>query len=247
MREKDSPRKLFGLCMAALLFFSGAQAWAFSFAPMSTTIGSSGAEAVMTYTVFNDSDRKIAVSIKAMNRSIDAQGGETTTPANSSFLIFPSRVVLNPMTSQAVKVQYRGPGALQSEAAYRIVAEQLPIDFAKSDGSSVSILLTYVAALYVSPRDALADVILVSAVGVEKENQRGIMITLKNKGTRHAMIANPVVRIGQGLAAREFSGETTSAINGQNILAGGERVFFMPWEAATTGSVYEGTFRAEIE
>lgn len=236
---------LFSLTLFFVVYIS--HATAFSFAPMSSTIGNSGAEAVITYTVSNDTDKKIAVTIKAMHRLIDANGAETTTPANESFLIFPSRVVLNPMTSQLVKVQYRGPSAILREAAYRIVAEQLPVDFTKSDGSAVNILLTYVAALYVSPSNALADVVVMDAVGSEYQNKRGIVITLKNKGTKHAMIAEPIVQIRQGPIFVEFAEEATSAINGQNILAGGERVFFLPWDSAIVGTVYKGTFSAEIE
>jgi len=224
-------------------------AGAFSFSPMTVSIGSSGASAVMTYKVTNDSDQQTAVSIKVTTRTIDEAGKETNSPADKEFLVFPARVVLKPRSSQNVKVQYRGNPAISSEVAYRVFAEQLPVDFSKSQSSGVSILLTYVAALYVSPKNAAAKLVIDRAIGSQKDGKQGIDITVKNDGTQHALISNPVIRISQGagLSALEFTGDSASAIDGQNILAKSARTFFVPWEAAVNGVVYEGTFDAEID
>jgi len=222
---------------------------AFSFSPMTVSIGTSGATAVMTYKVTNESDQQTAVSIKVATRSIDATGKETNEAADKLFLVFPSRVVLKPNSSQSVKVQYRGNPAIASEVAYRVIAEQLPVDFTKSTASGVSILLTYVAALYVTPKNVAPKLVLAQATGIEKEGQRGLEVTVRNEGTKHALIANPVIRVtqGSGLPTLEFIGTPVSAIDGQNILALSVRTFFVPWEAAVTGTTYEGAFDAEIE
>jgi fimbrial chaperone protein len=224
-------------------------AGAFSFSPMTVSIASSGAGAVMTYKVTNDSDQQTAVSIKVTTRTIDEAGKETNAPADKEFLVFPARVVLKPRSSQNVKVQYRGNPAVTSEVSYRVFAEQLPVDFSKSTTSGVSILLTYVAALYVSPKNAAAKLVIDKAVGSQKDGKQGIDVTVKNEGTRHALIANPVIKINQagGLSALEFTGESASAIDGQNILAKSARTFFVPWEAAVNGTAYEGTFNAELD
>jgi len=222
---------------------------AFSFSPMTVSISPSGATAVMTYKVTNESDQQTAVSIKVATRSIDATGKETNEPADKLFLVFPSRVVLKPNSSQSVKVQYRGNAAIASEAAYRVIAEQLPVDFSKSTSSGVSILLTYVAALYVTPKNATPKLALALVTGVQKDGNQGIEVTVRNEGTKHALIANPVIRIKQGAGTQplEFTGTSASAIDGQNILALSARTFFVPWEAAVTGTGYEGAFDAEIE
>lgn len=224
-------------------------AGAFSFSPMTVSIGSSGSAAVMTYKVTNDSNQQTAVSIKVTTRVIDETGKETNEPADKLFLVFPARVVLKPNSSQNVKVQYRGPANISTEQSYRVFAEQLPVDFSKSTSSGVSILLTYVAALYVSPKNAAAKLVIDRAVGSQKDGRTGLEITLKNDGTRHALISNPVIRINQaaGLPALEFAGEPASEIDGKNILSKSTRVFFVPWEAAVTGVAYEGTFDAELD
>jgi fimbrial chaperone protein len=222
---------------------------AFSFSPMTVSVGSSGSSALMTYKVTNDSDQQTAVSIKVTTRTINETGKETNAPADKEFLVFPARVVLKPRSSQNVKVQYRGNPAITSEVAYRVFAEQLPVDFSKSSSSGVSILLTYVAALYVTPKDAAAKLVIDKAVGSQKDGRPGLEIRLKNDGTKHALISNPVVRIsqGSGLPSLEFAGEPASEIDGKNILAKSARSFFVPWDAAVHGVAYEGTFDAEFE
>ena len=222
---------------------------AFSFSPMTVSIAPSGANAVMTYKVTNESDQQTAVSIKVATRVIDAAGIETNQPADKLFLVFPARVVLKPNSSQNVKVQYRGTAALTSEQAYRVMAEQLPVDFTKSTSSGVNILLTYVAALYVTPKNVEPKLVFDRAVGVNNDENPGLQVTVKNIGTKHALLSNPLLKIIQagGNAPLEFSGGTTAAVDGQNILALSERTFFVPWEAAVVGMNYTGSFTAEIE
>jgi fimbrial chaperone protein len=201
----------------------------------------------MTYRVTNESDQQTAVAIKVATRVIDAAGKESNEPADKLFLVFPSRVVLKPNSAQNVKVQYRGPANLSAEAAYRVIAEQLPVDFTKSSSSGVSILLTYVAALYVTPKNAAPKLAVSSAEGVLTEDGPGLRVTVKNEGTKHALISNPVLSVKQNSMKVEFSGEAAAGIDGQNILAFSERSFFVPWEAAVMGATYEGDFDAEIE
>jgi len=237
---------VFKFIFFAILVMSGT---AFSFSPMTVSIGSSGATAVMTYKVNNDSNQQTAVSIKVTTRVIDETGKETNEPADKLFLVFPARVVLKPNSSQNVKVQYRGPATIAAEQSYRVFAEQLPVDFSKSTSSGVSILLTYVTALYVTPKNAAVKLVIERAVGSQKDGKPGLNVTLKNDGTKHALISNPVIKINQpaGMPALEFIGESASAIDGQNILAKSIRTFFVPWEAAVNGAAYEGAFDAEIE
>lgn len=244
-------RALPSLLLIALFFLAIglSSAGAFSFSPMTVSIAPSGSNAVMTYKVTNESDQQTAVAIKVTTRVIDSAGVEKNEPADKLFLVFPARVVLKPNSSQNVKVQYRGSATISTEAAYRVYAEQLPVDFTKSTTSGVNILLTYVAALYVTPKNAVPKLAFDKAVGAVQDGKAGLQVTVKNTGTKHALLANPVVKITQaaGAAPLEFSGDAVAAIDGQNILAQSDRIFFMPWDAAVAGQSYSGTFNAEIE
>ncbi len=219
----------------------------FSFSPMTVSISPSGATAVMTYKVTNESDQQTAVSIKVTTRVIDTSGKETNEPADKLFLVFPARVVLKANSSQNVKVQYRGPANIGSEQAFRVVAEQLPVDFSKSTSSGVSILLTYVAALYVTPKNAAPKLVVAKAMGSQKDGLQGLDLTVKNEGTQHALISNPIIKMNSNGSDIEFSGEAVGALDGQNILALSERIVFVPWSAAVIGTSYEGSIVAELD
>jgi fimbrial chaperone protein len=214
---------------------------------MTVSISPSGAAAVMTYKVTNESDQQTAVSIKVTTRVINANGKETNEPADKLFLVFPARVVLKPNSSQNVKVQYRGPANISSEQAYRVIAEQLPVDFSKSTSSGVSILLTYVAALYVTPKNAAPKLVVAKAVGSQKDGTQGIEVTVKNEGSGHALISNPIIKINDNGTDVELAGAAVQALDGQNILALSERVVFVPWAAAVNGASYAGSIAAEID
>jgi fimbrial chaperone protein len=235
----------------AAVFLVGAiaQSAAFSFSPMSVTIGTSGTQAVITFKVVNDSPKQIAVAISVKTRMIAPDGTETNEDVPSMFMVFPSRIVLQPNASQDVRVQYKGSPTIAKELAFRVIADQLPVDFSPATATGVNILLRYVAALYVAPRNVAPKMSLTQAVGAEKNNVRGLTVTVKNEGTKHALLSNPTIRINTQANSSpiEFSGDSMKEINGQNILAASQRTFFVPWAQAAVGVTYEGTFSAEIE
>lgn len=237
------------LIAVAFLITAAAQSAAFTFTPMVTTIAPSGDKRVMTFKVVNDSSQQIAVAIRVFTRSMDELGVESNKPADTLFLVFPARIVLEPNSAQNLKLQYRGPSALSAEAAYRVVAEQLPVDFTKATSSGVNIMLRYMAALYVAPDKVTANISFISAVGTKQSDKNGLLVKIKNDGTRHAILLNTLLRITQskGSSTVEISGDSMAEIEGQNVLAKSTRAFFIPWEPAVVGATYEGAFSAEIE
>lgn len=235
-----------------IAFLAGAliSAHAFSFVPMSASLTPSGANSVMSFKVTNDTTQSIAVVIKLMTRTILLDGTEKNEPVGSEFVVFPTRVVVQPNSFQTVKVQYKGQPNLSKELCYRVIAEQVPIDFTKQETSGVKVLFRYIAALYVTPPKVSPKLVLKSAVGAEKDGKKGINVTLSNEGTRHALLSNPVLRIQDSANTAMpivISGEAASPIDGQNMLPASERLFFIPWDAAISGATYTGTFDAEIE
>lgn len=238
-----------GLFAAGLMVMAVAQATAFTFSPMSVSIDASGPKSIITFRLVNESDQPIAVAVKTMTRKVDQEGTETNEPADKDFLVFPARLSIPAKSSQNIKVQYRGNANLKAEASYRIIAEQLPVDFNKQTTSGVNIMVRYVAALYVAPAKVKPSLVLASAIGAEKNGKRGLTVIVKNEGTRHALLSNTLIRITQspGSSSVEISGDQMSEIEGQNILAQSTRKFFVPWESAVMGAAYEGAFDAEIE
>jgi|GEM_PF-346050 len=192
-------RRYTRVAFAALFMMVGVSVFAFTFMPMSVSISPSGAQSVASFRLTNDSSQQIAISIKAMTRSIDENGNEINEPADKDFTIFPTRVVVQPNSFQNIKVQYKGTTKLTKEMAYRIIAEQVPIDFAQTQSSGVKVLFRYIAALYVAPPN-VKEMVSVSKVEYgEQEGKHGFWVTVTNSGTRHALINDPRIEDQWGL------------------------------------------------
>ncbi len=78
----------------------------------------------------------------------------------------PAQAIVLSGKSQSVRAQWLGDPAPERELAFRLVAEQLPIEFNRetSDGARLKLLVRYIASLYIAPRGVEADVVLESAV-----------------------------------------------------------------------------------
>ncbi len=245
MYKRQSCRKL--ILVAVFLISIAATATAFTFMPMSITISPSGANSIASFRITNDSSQQIAITIKAMMREIDENGNETNKPADNLFAIFPTRVVVQPNSFQNIKVQYKGNPSLSREVAYRIIAEQVPIDFSQQQTSGVKVMFRYIAALYVAPPNVSHKVSVTKVEYGEQESKKGFFVTITNSGTRHAIINDPVMKISSSSFTITLKDESVSAINGQNLLAGNVRKFFIPCEDAVPGKNYTGTLTATIE
>jgi fimbrial chaperone protein len=237
------------LILALIIIGAAASVGAFSFVPMSASITPSGSGSVLSFKVTNDSPQSIAVVISVMTRAIDVDGKETNEAVGKDFTIFPTRVVVQPNSFQTVKVQYKGLAALPRETCYRVIAEQVPIDFSKQETSGVKVLFRYIAALYVSPAKVTPNIVLDSAVGTEQDGVKGLKVVIKNSGTRHALMSNAVLKIQDSANAlpATITGDQTQSFEGQNMLPASSRSFFVPWDLAVNGKSYIGNFDAELE
>ncbi|MCX7026480.1 MAG: fimbria/pilus periplasmic chaperone [Spirochaetes bacterium] len=237
------------LFLALTIAGAAATVGAFSFVPMSASIAPSGAQSVISFKVTNDASQSIAVVISVMTRAIDIDGKESNETVGKDFTIFPTRIVVQPNSFQTVKIQYKGPAALPRENCYRVIAEQVPIDFSKQETSGVKVLFRYIAALYVTPPKVMPNIQMDTAVGAETDGTKGLKVVIKNTGTRHALLSGAVLKVQDSLSSLPISltGDQVQAFEGQNMLPASSRFFFVPWDQAVIGKTYTGSFEAEIE
>lgn len=197
--------------------------------------------ATQVFYVENNTDEPAAVQVSAETWTMDSAGVETNASAEQDFVIFPAQVVLKPHESRAVRVQYVGTPAAQ-EKAYRLIAEQLPVDLEKTPqaGSAVKFMLKFKAALYVTPPEARSQL----SVFAEEMADRKLRLTIKNSGQAHTLLRAPVVTLtmDNGTSA-PLSGDALKPIEGENIHAGATRVFDVP--AVTRGRVVSARITAE--
>ncbi|HZJ87794.1 MAG TPA: fimbria/pilus periplasmic chaperone [Sphaerochaeta sp.] len=198
--------------------------YAYQFSPLEQTFQPSGAESTKTYTIVNDSNDAIAISISALVRDQDAQGNEINSPADPYFSINPSKLVVPPQSSYVVRVQYRGPRTVTNELSFRLKAEQIPYSQGRASGDKgmFNFLYIYTTSLYVAPSRVVENVAVRGVVpSTLDDGEPALAVTLSNMGTIHQLLISAVleVRDSRGNVAVLQGNEALAGIDGMNILA----------------------------
>lgn len=210
------------------MFFSAATVAGFQLQPMSATIDPT-AGGTTSFEVRNTTNAPIAVQMRATTRRILPDGTELNDDASDQLQIFPSQLILRPAQVQTVRVRWLGDQTLLRERAFRLVAEQLPINLERSaeESSSVRMMLRYRASLYVRPPGAARDVV-VSDLFTENDE---VSFTIENRGTAHAFIGEALAVIGNDGEQTEIRAEEIETFTTINVLPGGSRRVSIPQDA----------------
>ena len=192
---------------------------------MSTSIGVKDKKNATLFYLENDSDQPIAVTTSVLKREMNIEGVETNKKIGDEITVYPTQLIIPPNEKRSVKVTWVGKTIPTSEAAYRLVAEQLPIELDKNkkQKASIKVLLRYVAALYVEPEDFSSDVTL-KKMDVD---DKGVAFTISNAGKKHQVLADLTLKVS---GKKDFSieGEELKGMSGENVLAQSERIFRFP-------------------
>lgn len=214
--------------------FMATNVWPFSLTPMSLSFAPSGKDSVRSFQLENQSGEKMAVEITAYERIMDEKGVENNKRVQDTFLIFPQQMVLAPNSTSTFRVKWNGPQDIKQELSYRIVAEQLPIQFKKEEKNKraqIKILLRYEAAVYVTPQRAKPKVI------VEKSeiSDGKLLLVLKNRGNKHQIIHEPTVTLSyfekkssKNLQSYSITENKLKFLQGENILSHSLRKMIIP-------------------
>ncbi|MEH2361154.1 fimbrial biogenesis chaperone [Nostoc sp.] len=211
-------------------------AFAFKLLPISRTFTPTGSGATQSYQVINDSNERLAVQVSIVQRQMDLAGKENYKPADQDFLVYPPQILLEPQKTQIVRVTWLGDPRPTKELAYRIIAEQLPIDLEKPQANqtkptgAVKVVLRYLGSLYIRPANVQPDVVLEGAElqkGTNSANE--LAISFNNRGTARGVLNKLKLHLtGQGKTI-DLQPEQLKEINNAVILAGNKRRFVMPW------------------
>lgn len=218
------------------------EAQAFRFSPFRVKFEPAGAGANQIFTVENDTNAPASVQIRIVTREVDVDGGEKNADAEKDFTIYPAQMVLKPHTTRSVRVQWLGDPKLKEEKAYRIIAEQLPVnlDKQKPKTSAVKFLVTYRGALFVTP-PGLAHNVTLDFTGTTQDasGKKMLEIVLHNRGTQHALLRNLKLDIkdDKGNSVSLAGQNQLKGITGEGILAKHRRRFMIPRPTELTGKV----------
>lgn len=246
---KISVRHFFSFILFIIL--SGiSPALAFKLEPISRVFEPAGAGATQSYEVINDSEEQIAVELSMAERKISLEGQETTESADDDFLVYPSQIVLPPQGVQSVRVTWLGNPNPEKELAYRIIAEQLPINLnnpeesqAETTSGAVKVMFRYMGSVYIRPKNAESKVVL-NGITHEKgtDGNDRLVITFDNQGTRRAVLSELNLNLTSQGSQLTLKPEQLEGVNNGVILAGNQRRFSMPWPQQLPIGEVTGTF-----
>lgn len=222
-----------GRFAAALALTAAAcSAQAISFTPIEVDFSPAGRAATQVFRLENTTAEPTAVEISAKTRKMEPNGDDTLGDADDQFSIFPAQVVLQPGQVQTIRIQYKGSAALDSERAFRLVAEQLPIDVgqAPQNGGRMRLLVKYVASAYVVPANVKAILSVQDIKTVSDSKGRWLDVTVLNEGTTRKILRDARLIVG----STTLEGAAVKGLAGENILAKTTRTFRIPAPANLT-------------
>ena len=227
-------KRLFALLF--LLAFMSLALFAYQFSPLNVTFEPSGGGSAKVYTIVNDSDSAIAIEVSAVKRSITIDGEEYNEDASQYFTIQPSKMIINPQSTQLVRVQYRGPRTVTEELSFRIISEQIPYSTgAKSEGEGqmISFLFVYSTSAYVQPGKIVEKVETTASINEDGK----LEIVFTNKGSVHQLLNDLSVTIkGNNGSNYTLTDEDMGAIKGSNLLCGASLRIVMDVPSALSGA-----------
>jgi fimbrial chaperone protein len=123
------------------------------------------------------------------------------------------------------------------ELAFRIIAEQVPVDLTeltqteKGKSVTVKVLFRYVGSVYIRPEGVAPKLVLESASSQkDKAGADQLVLNVANQGTAHRLLQNIKVMVTAGSGQSVIlAGKQLEGVLNENILADSKRQFILPW------------------
>jgi fimbrial chaperone protein len=232
--------KYSALCVFLILL--QANIFPFSFEPISMELSPSGRGATGSFILKNKSDDFVAIRISMYERSIDIDGKETRVPADHLFTIYPSNIVLKPDSLQSLRVKWTGESTLESERSFRIIVEQLPVDFGSDDSpsSGLQIMFRYIGSIYITPQSAAPELAIEEKL---IDSDRRLQLVIHNRGSKHLILGDLHLIISENRNGTVneivIPPEDLTGIDGEIMLSGSRRRFFVNLPAEIKGDTFD--------
>lgn len=246
-RKRNSRLSRFTALLAALfVLLSSPAAHAFRLVPIKAELAPSGRGATKAFRVENELDEPIAVQISMLAREMEIDGTEMNRSADDDFLVYPTQILLQPGQVQIVRVKWVGDAEPEKELAYRILAEQLPVNLNKEQpaGAQINLVVRYLGSIYIVPKGARPDVVFDSTEDeIAQDGERQLAITLHNRGGAHVVLRNLNLTLRAGGKTVRLGPDELEGVAGENLLAEHKRKFLI----ARPADLPEGPVEVELE
>jgi fimbrial chaperone protein len=236
------------LILAFALGLPALGAGAFTLEPMSALLAPSGAGSVATFRVKNDGSERIAIRLSVLTRALDPEGKEQNEAVGALFVVYPSRLLIEPGATAVAKLQWKGPQRISEERPFRLVAEEVSVDPKPETSSGIKMRFRYIASLYVG-LGGFEPKLEARVEGAEGPNgERGLAVEVRNSGTRHVVARNVQLTFTEADGpSAPLPADKTAALGGINYLPGSARKVFIPQEDAQVGKSYDAQLGYESE
>ena len=203
-----------------IIFLSLPFLFSFSFSPMTKTLNLKTDGDRTEFQIENATNKPIPVLISLKQR-VQKIDGDEDLPSTDDFQITPPQVIVPPKDKRAVRIKWISKEKIQQEKAYRVIAEQVPLNLEdKNKKSGIQMLLKYQAALYVT-KEEFESKLSIS----EFENKSKLSIVIQNKGLAHQYLRNTKLIFKKGKKILSVSKDDLSILEGQNVLSMSSRRF----------------------
>jgi fimbrial chaperone protein len=243
-------RKSLRICLVALtlLMTSAAYVFAFTFQPMFVRLDASGPGSIQTFQVSNESDTSLAVRFSVLTRAAGPDGKESNEDASGLFTIYPERVVVEPHSSAAMKLQWNGPPGLASERPFRLVAENVAVDSSAASTSGLRVMFRYVASVYVGKPTFAPHLVWIVKGARGTKGEKGFNVEILNSGTKHVIVDAALLTItGVKGKAVTLGNKDLGVLSGANYLPGSPQRLFIVQADAVPGSIYKAQLSYDPE
>lgn len=218
--------RLYVVILILFVFIQSSIALAhFEFSPITISLSTTGKGNHAIAQVVNRESFPVPIVIRVTERKL-LENGEEDRPDTTEVAVFPSQFLLEAKESKSVKVSWQGGESVPNEKAYRIIVEEVPVEFTAKTANrgAVRILINYVGSVYVNSEKTEGNLIL-EKVESSTEDNKSLSMLFTNKGNGHVILKSPSIELtakaSAGLPEKKylFDKTTLTQAEGKNILA----------------------------
>ncbi|MCH1429910.1 MAG: fimbria/pilus periplasmic chaperone [Chlamydiales bacterium] len=208
--------------------------FSFELTPISMSLSPSGEESSGVIRLVNPHDAPKAIQVSITTRQPDNYGNENNQDAEDHFLVYPPQIVLMPKQTQVIRISWIGEPKLDTEQAFRFIAEELNVELdeqvasGEKKPSNIRLLMKYEGALYVEPSSKGKSQVSLHKIGQHASDDDKLSFYFENSGNLHQVLYDLNLTLQQNGKEYHYSTDQLRGISGMNVLAKSKRYFSLP-------------------
>ena len=183
------------LIMLLCMVLSMQDLWAFKINLIESTLDLGKGMKSTTATVINDGESMIAIEATARVRSFSQDGEEHFDKEAENLIIVPSQMIIAPGGEQILNIRWVAGNNIQTEEAYRLLIEYVPISEDQLQGNEaqiqkagIDINYRIAKSFYVTPKNTKPNVVLDNVDKIMHQEKEALKFSFANTGSKHQIV-----------------------------------------------------------